>query len=92
MRYADKFSDRYQMRTDNSVKWRNHVGIAIVHRGDFRVDLSLLQIGLGVIPRRRGLIERRLRHDLPRDEIRLTLEGLSACFSVACAPASAACA
>src|SRR6266704_2983902 len=62
------------MRADDAVERRDDVGIAVIDRRDLGVDLGLLQVGLGVVARRRGLIQRRLRDGLPRDQIRLALE------------------
>ena len=62
------------MRADDAVERRDDVGIAVIDRRDLGVDLGLLQVGLGVVARRRGLVQRRLRDGLPRDQIRLALE------------------
>ena len=62
------------MCANNSVERSDHVGVAIIDRSDLGIDLSLLKVCLGVVPRRRGLIESRLRHNLPCNEIRLPFE------------------
>jgi hypothetical protein len=71
---ADQFADRDQMRGDDAVERRSHLGIAVIDRGEPGVDLGLLQIGLGVVARRGRLIQRRLRDGLPLHQFGLTLE------------------
>ncbi len=48
-RRTDQFADRDQMRTDDAVERRHHIGIAVIDRRDLGVDLGLLQICLGVV-------------------------------------------
>ena len=61
------------MGADDAVERRGDIGIAEIDGGDLGVDLGLLQVGLGVVARRGGLIESGLRDRLPRDQIRLAL-------------------
>ena len=73
-RHADEFADRDQMRADDAVERRHHVGVAVIDRGDLGVGLRLLQVGLRVVARGGRRIERCLRDGLPRDQIGLALE------------------
>ena len=73
-RDADQFADRDQMRADDAVERRRDIGIAVIDRRDLGVDLGLLQVGLGVLARRRRSIERCLRDRLSLHQIRLPLE------------------
>ena len=61
------------MRADDAVERRDNIGIAVINRRDLGVGLGLLQIGLGVVARRRRRIEGRLRDGLPGDQFGLTL-------------------
>ena len=61
------------MGADDAVERRGDIGIAEIDGGDLGVDLGLQQVGLGVVPRRGGLIEGGLRDGLSRDQIRLAL-------------------
>src|ERR1700736_1913793 len=61
------------MRADDAVEGCDDVGIAEIDRRNLGVGLGLLQVGLGVVARRSGLIEGRLRDGLPRNQIRLAL-------------------
>ena len=62
------------MRADDAIEWRDDIGIAVVDRRDLGVDLSLLQVCLGVVARRGGGVEGRLRDGLPLHQIRLPFE------------------
>ncbi len=62
------------MRGDEAVEGCGDLGVAVIDLGDLGVDLRLLQIGLGIVARGGGGIERRLRDRLAGDQIRLPLE------------------
>ena len=62
------------MRADDAIERRHHIGIAVIDRRDLGVDLGLLQIGLRVVARRGGVVERRLRNGLPLHQIGLPFE------------------
>ena len=70
---ADQFADRDEMGADDAVERRGDIGIAEIDGGDLGVDLGLLQVGLGIVARRGGLIEGGLRDRLPRNQVRLAL-------------------
>ena len=48
-RRADQLADRNEMRADNAVERRNHVGVAVIDRRNLGVDLGLLQVRLRII-------------------------------------------
>ena len=62
------------MRADKAVERRHHIGVAVIDRGNPGVGLRLLQVGLRVVARGGGCIQRCLRNRLPRDQIGLAPE------------------
>src|SRR6185437_8024031 len=70
---ADIIADRYLARRHDAVIGRRHAGIAVIDLRKSRIDLSLLQAGLRIIPAGGGIIERRLGSGLADDELGLPL-------------------